>query len=269
MRWTKRPRRAGVRSTLRMPFYPVGRKLPGLAIFILITLYAILLFSAPPEKHLSVYSTAANYSLPVVQREGRDYVGFLELLEPLGPVNARFDGPRWRLRYNNRVEGDFQAGKNRVRIQGRDTDLPGKFLAESGRGLVPVAALSILLPRFLGGPVSLHEDSGRLFIGTVATHFTASLAADNPPRLVFHFTSPVNPSVTTEPGALRWTFSREPVVAPASPTLTFGSKTIPSATYSENNGTAVITVNAAAPVMASFSSDGRTVTISPTSAAAQ
>jgi len=251
-----------------MPFYPVGRKLPGLAIFILITLYAIMLFSAPPEKHLSVYSTAANYSLPVVQREGRDYVGFLELLEPLGPVNARFDGPRWRLRYNNRVEGDFQAGKNRVRIQGRDTDLPGKFLAENGRGLVPVAALSILLPRFLGGPVSLHEDSGRLFIGTVATHFTASLAADSPSRLVFHFTSPVNPSVATEPGALRLTFNREPVVAPASPTLTFGSKTIPSATYSENNGTAVITVNAAAPVMASFSSDGRTVTISPTSPAA-
>jgi len=249
-----------------MPF--VGRRLPGSAILILITMFAILLFGAPPEKHLSVYSTAANYSLPVVQREGRDYVGLLELLEPLGPVNARFDGPRWRLRYNSRVEGDFQTGKNRVRIQGRDADLPGKFLAENGRGLVPVAALGILLPRFLGGPVSLHEDSGRLFIGNVATHFTASLGADNPPRLVFHFTSPVNPSVATEPGALRLTFGREPVVAPASPTLTFGSKTIPSATYSESNGTAVITVNAAAPVIASFSSDGRTVTISPTSSAA-
>jgi N-acetylmuramoyl-L-alanine amidase len=59
------------------------------------------------------------------------------------------------------------------------------------------------------------------------------------------------------------------VVSPASPTLTFGSKTIPSATYSESNGTAVITVNSTAPVIASFSSDGRTVTISPTSAAAQ
>src|SRR5437868_3715197 len=101
--------------------------------FVLAMLCASSLSGAPPEKHLSVYSTAANYSLPVVQREGRDYVGFLELLDPLGPVNARFDGPRWRLRYNNRVEGDFQAGKNRVRIQGRDTDLPGKFLAENGR----------------------------------------------------------------------------------------------------------------------------------------
>ncbi len=123
---------------------------------------------------------------------------------------------------------------------------------ENGRGLVPLSSLSSLLPRFLGGPVTLHEESGRLFIGSVATHFTASLSADNPPRLVFHFTAPVNPTVATEPGALRMTFSREPLVAPASPTLTFGSKTFPSASYSESNGRAVVTVNAAIPVIASF-----------------
>src|SRR6267154_6446465 len=164
MRWTKRPRRAGVRSTLRMPFYPVGRKLPGLAIFILITLYAIMLFSAPPEKHLSVYSTAANYSLPVVQREGRDYIGLLELLDPLGTVSAKSDPPRWRLHYNN-VLGEFTAGKSRARIQGRDADLSGKFLVENGRGLVPLASLNSLLPRFLGGPATLREESNRLFIG--------------------------------------------------------------------------------------------------------
>ena len=153
-------------------------------------------------------------------------------------------------------------------MQGRDADLGGKFLLENNRGLVPVASLRSLLPRFLGGPATLHEESGRLFIGSVATHFTASLTGDNPPRLVFHFTAPVNPSVATEPGALRMTFSREPLVAPASPTLTFGNKAIPSANYSEGNGAAVVTVNAAIPVMASFSNDGRTVIISPTSASA-
>jgi N-acetylmuramoyl-L-alanine amidase len=65
------------------------------------------------------------------------------------------------------------------------------------------------------------------------------------------------------------TFSRDPVVAPASPTLTFGNKTIPSAIYSEGNGVAVITVNSAAPVMANFSNGGRTVTIAAASAAVQ
>jgi len=224
--------------------------------------FALLLSAAPPEKHLSIYSTAANYSLPIVQRQGRDYVGLLELLEPLGTVSAKSDGPRWRLHYNN-ILGEFTVDKNRVRIQGRDADLSGKFLLENGRGLVPLASLNSLLPRFLGGPATLHEESGRLFIGSIATHFTASVPPDDPSHLVFHFTAPVNPSVATEAGKLRMTFTHEPVTAPASPTLTFASKTIPSATYSEGNGTAQITVTTAEPLIASFSKDGRTITLAP------
>src|SRR5271170_689365 len=193
-----------------------------------------LLSAAPPEKHLSVYSTAANYTLPIVQRQSRDYVGILELLEPLGAVSAKSDGPRWPLHYNN-ILGDFTVGKNHARIQGREADLSGKFLVENGRGLVPLASLNSLLPRFLGGPATLHEESGRLFIGNIATHFTAAVAPDDSSHLVFHFTAPVNPSVASEHGKLRMTFTREPVTAPASPTLTFASKSIPAATYSENN----------------------------------
>ena len=218
--------------------------------------------AAAPERRLSVYSTAANYSLPTQQRDGREYVGLLELLEPLGNVSAKNDGGRWRLHYNN-VLGEFSAGKNRARVQGREADLGGKFLLENGRGLVPLASLNSLLPRFLGGPANLHEDSRRLFIGSVATHFTASVAPEDPSRLVFHFSAPVNPLVATEPGKLRLTFTREPVTAPASPTLTFSSKTIPSATYSENNGAAEIAVSSTVPLMANFSGDGRTVTLVP------
>jgi N-acetylmuramoyl-L-alanine amidase len=234
-----------------------------LRIFFLVFL-CTLLVSGAPEKHLSVYSTAANYSVPLVQREGHDYVGLLELLEPLGRVTAKADNSRWRLRYNN-VQAEFEVNKARARIQGRDADLGGKFLIENKRGLVPVGSLSALLPRILGGPVSLHEVSDRLFIGNVATHFTASLSGDNPPKLVFHFTAPVNPTIATDAGVLRMTFSREPLVGPASPTLTFGSKVISSATYGETNGVAVVTVNAAVPVIASFANEGRTLVISPTS----
>ena len=227
-------------------------------------LLCTLLLSGTPEKHLSVYSTAANYSVPLVQREGHDYVGLLELLEPLGRVSAKADNSRWRLRYNN-VQAEFEINKARARVQGRDAELGGKFLMENKRGLVPVGSLSALLPRILGGPVSLHEVSDRLFVGSVATHFTASLSGDNPPRLVFHFTAPVNPTIATDGGVLRMTFSREPLVGPASPTLTFGSKVISSATYSESNGSALVTVNASVPVIATFANEGRTITVSPTS----
>ncbi len=231
-------------------------------------LLCTVLLSGAPEKHLSVYSIAANYSLPLAQKDGRDYVGLLELLEPLGRVTAKVDGSRWRLRYNN-VQAEFQVNKTRARVADRDADLGGKFVLENNRGMVPVGSLSSLLPRILGGPVSLHEVSDRLFIGSVATHFTALLSAEETPRLVFRFTNPVNPTIATEAGHLRMTFSREPVVGPASPTLTFGSKAIPSASYSESNGSAVVTVNSTIPVIASFSNEGRTITISPTSPGAQ
>jgi N-acetylmuramoyl-L-alanine amidase len=236
----------------------------GIAGGALLFVAVLLVSGAAPEKHLSIYSSAANYSLPLVQRQGHEYVGLLELLDPLGKVSAKFESPRWRLHYNN-VLGEFTVGKSRARIQGLDADLSGKFILENGRGLVPVACLGSILPRFLGGPATLHEESGRLFIGSVATHFTATVSPDDPSRLVFRFTAPVNPSVASEPGKVHMTFSHEPVTAPASPTLTFGSKIIPSAMYSENNGGAEITVTTTLPLMANFSPDGKTITLAPAS----
>ncbi len=262
MRWTNRWIRAKfVRE--RIP-----QDLRGLGVFcgkgFVLWLIAVLMLSAAAaEKHLSIYSATANYSLPVVQRQGHDYIGLLELLDPLGRVTAKSEGQRWRLHYNN-IQGDFTVSDAHARIQGRDVDLSGKFLMENGRGLIPVACLSSLLPHFLGGPATLHAESGRLFIGNIATHFTASVTPDDTSRLVFHFTAPVNPTVASEPGKVRMTFNHEPLTAPASPTLTFGSKVIPEATYTESNGAAEITVMTTVPLLASFSADGRTVTLAPT-----
>lgn len=242
----------------RQPSESRATTLPILLLFLAV----LVLSAAAPEKHLSIYSTAANYSLPIIQRQGHDYIGLLELLDPLGTVSAKSTPPRWRIHYNN-ILGDFTVGQTHAHVQGRDADLTAKFLLENGRGLVPVASLSSLLPRFLGGPATLHEDSGRLFIGSVATHFTASVSSNDSSRLIFQFTAPVNPSVASEPGKLHLTFKREPVTAPASPKLTFGSKTIPEATYSESNGAAEITVNTTIPLLATFSPDGRTITLTP------
>lgn len=237
------------------------RRVSGL-IYVEVLLLAATLSAAPAERHLTIYSTAANYSLPIVQRDGRDYVGLLELLDPLGSVSARADQHRWRIHYNN-VLGEFTDGKSRARVQGKEAELPGKFLVENGRGLVPLDSLSSLLPRFLGGPATLHEESDRLFIGNIATHFTAAVQPGDPSRLVFHFTAPVNPTVGTEPGRLRMTFRREPITSPASPNLTFNSKIISSAEYSEVDGAAEINVNASIPLMATFSPDGKTITLAP------
>jgi N-acetylmuramoyl-L-alanine amidase len=226
-----------------------------------LVLCASLLLSAPPEqKRVSIYSTAANYSLSVLDRDHRDYVSLLEVLEPLGTVTAKTNGSRWKFRYNN-VEGEFNAGKTRARVQGHDFDLPANFLLESDRGLVPLNSLTVLLTRFLGGPVTFNETARRLFIGNVSVHFTAQMNKANPPTLVMEFSSPVNPMIATEPGKLRMVFTHEPIVPPGSQTLTFDSKTIPSASYQEDNGAVEITVNGGEPLFASFSNDGRTITV--------
>jgi N-acetylmuramoyl-L-alanine amidase len=245
-----------------------GRSRPriGLALSIstLLLVSVFLLRGASNEKRITIYSTAANYSLPVAEHGGQDYVGLFETLEPLGTVSAKSDGSKWKLRYNS-VDAEFVNGKKKGKINGRDMDLPGNFVLESGRGMVPLSSLSTLLPLFLGGPVSFHESSRRLFVGEVAVHFTAQIDKS---ALVMNFTSPVNPSISTEPGRLKMTFTHEPLVPPGSQTLTFDSKTIPSATYSENNGAVEIEVSGTAPLFASFSNDGKTITVNPASQAA-
>ena len=243
---------------------PWTRSARNLALITLTLLIATpRLIPAPAERRLSVYSSAANYSLPIVQREGKDYVGLLELLDPLGPVSTKAEGTRWRLRYNNKIQAEFTAGSDRVRIQGRDSYLGAHFLMENERGLVPETSLNTLLPLLLGGPATLHPLSDRILIGDVGTHFTATVPPSEHPSLILQFSGPVSPSVATEAGGLRLTFPRDPVVAPASPTLTFGNKTIPSATYSESNAGAEIFVRSAGPLVAGVSRDNRTLTVTP------
>src|SRR5579863_6005809 len=162
---------------------------------------ALLLYSTPEEKRISIYSNAANYSLPVLDRNGDEYIGLLELFEPLGAVSARANGNHWKFRYYD-VESEFTIGQTRARIHGVDFDLPGNFLLENGRGLVPLSSLASLMPRILGGPVTFNQNSRRLFVGNAAVHFTAQVIKTIPPKLVVNFTGPVNPMIATEPGQL-------------------------------------------------------------------
>lgn len=255
MRWTKVP---GTQYSVPSSRWKVGCWVLGTACWVL------LLLSAAPsaeEKHISVYSPVAIYRLPVLERAGHEYVGLLELLEPLGRVRTQTDGRRWNLRYNA-VDAEFAAGRTRARIRGRNFDLSAPFLIENSRGLVPVSSLSALLPRFLEASVNFHESARRLFVGDVRTQVGFQLDAGPPPRLALNFTSPVNPTISTEPGRLRMVFKRDPIVSPASQSTSFDSKVITQASYSESNGDAELDVAATQPLMASFSNDRKTIIVS-------
>jgi N-acetylmuramoyl-L-alanine amidase len=238
-----------------------------LAVVLLLSVAAI---SAPPssdEKQVSVYAPVATYTLPVLERSGHEYVGLLELLEPLGRVSSGTSGGRWRIRYNA-VDGDFTAGKMRSKIRGRDIDLTAPFIIENSRGLIPLASLGGLLPRFLGAPVNFHENGRRLFIGDVGVQLSFQLESGAQPRLLLYFSAPVNPTVSTEPGRLRMVFKRDPIVSPGSQSISFTDKVITQAAYSENNGVAELDVTANGPLLATFSNGGKTITLAPAPGAA-
>jgi N-acetylmuramoyl-L-alanine amidase len=262
MRWSKPLRFVMPRS--RWPSWVRPVPIGGLFLFTGAVLLSctLLLYSSPEEKRVTIYSNAANYSLPVLERNGDEYVGLLEVFEPLGTVSATANGPRWRFRYYE-VESEFTAGKTRVRIQGSDYELPSSFLLENHRGLVPLSCLGTLLPRILGGPVTFNQNSRRIFIGNVAVHFTAQVSKTTPPKLVMNFTAPVNPMIATEPGKVRLAFNREAVVAPGSQALTFDSKIIPSASFQESNGAAELDIAGSVPLIASFANNGRTIVVEP------
>jgi N-acetylmuramoyl-L-alanine amidase len=230
-----------------------------LAVFA-ISLFMPLTSDSADEARISIYSTVANYSLPVVDRQGQQYVGLLEILEPLGKVSSRSDGNRWKIHYNE-IDGEFTTGKTRGRVGGRNVDLTSAFLLENGRGMVPLASLAIVLPRFLGGPVQFHDTARRLFIGNVATQFTVDFVKTTPPRLVLNFSAPVNPTISTEPGHLRMSFTRDPVLSVSAKEWKSDDRSISSVTFLENNGAADITVSGQAALMASFSAGGRTITV--------
>jgi N-acetylmuramoyl-L-alanine amidase len=251
-------------------FSTATTKSPTRKIAAILLVGATLLSAAPSadEKHISVYSPVAIYTLPIQDRGGREYIGLLELLEPLGRVSSTSQGRQWSLRYNA-VTAEFVAGKTRAKIAGRDFDLSAPFLIENSRGLVPLNSLSAFLPRFLGAPVSFHESARRLFIGDVGIQTSFRLDAhglnaqtNEPPRLMLNFSAPVNPTISTEPGKLRMVFKRDPILSPGSQSISFDNKVITHASYSENNGNAELEVTATEPLLATFSADRRTVIIS-------
>jgi len=209
-----------------------------------------------------IFSPLTGFSLPVVERDGHDYVGLVDVLEPLGTVAATRDGTKWRLRFERR-NAEFIGGQTQAQVEGKTLALASPFLLESGRGLVPVSGLGALVQEVTGTkPVVFHEDSRRLFVGKVAVRFTEELRKDSPPVLVLTFTSPVSPSIASEPGRVRLTFTREPIMPPPATYNKFDDAVIASAQYEEANGVAVLTVATSAPLLASFSNEGRTLTLS-------
>ena len=143
--------------------------------------------SAPEQQQIFVYSPVATYTLPIVSRSGREYVGLLELLEPLGRVSTQAKGASLRLRYNA-MDAEFIAGKTQAKIHGRDFDFRAPFLIENSRGLIPAEFVEHAAAAFSRNTGEFSRKRATV-VYRRCRHPTQRFGwiASNPPRLVRDF----------------------------------------------------------------------------------
>ena len=219
----------------------------------------------PVPDQLTIYAAQTTYSVPLVPVKGQRYVGLVEALEPLGFIDARPDGNKYKVRFTRpggqTEEAQFTNGKPKCKVHGQELTLPAPFVLQNGRGYVPLAAIGAVVLHFTSQETILEAEAGRLFVGNVQEHFALDLRKDGGSRLFISFPSPVNPSIATEPGHVRFTFRREPVVASGKESTKFEDALITGARFSEQNGTAELDIIGSAPLMANFADGGKTIVV--------
>jgi N-acetylmuramoyl-L-alanine amidase len=222
-------------------------------------------FAQTTETHqLAVFSAQSSYSVPIINANGQQYVGLVELLEPLGNVEARPDGKKYKLKFaapgGREMELQFHDGKDKGKVKGDNIKLPANFVMQNDRGYVPLVGASELLTKMLSVPIRFHPAARRLFIGDIGQRFTLDLRPGTPSKLFISFDSPVNPTIATEPGHIRFTFRREPVL-PAIDHTSYTDSVITGANFSEHDGIAELDITGNSALMANFADGGKTIIV--------
>src|SRR3954471_6878930 len=228
------------------------------ALLCLALLSGIWVTHAPEKKRLSIYSSRANFSVSVSDHEGKEYVSLPDVLQPLGG-SVFSDGGKIKFKLAS-AAGECDDGRSKCRISGNSMELSAKLVVVDGSPLVPLHSLPFVLTGLMDTRFDFHENSRRMFLGNYGNSFKAEARKSDSPAVVFEFSAPVNPSISTEPGKLRMVFSHDGVNS-GNEQFKFDTNAIPNATYSEHNGEAEIVVSGTRPLMAEFSDGGKTITI--------
>ena len=234
-----------------------------LSIFVRTTALLLLLLAASfatDPRRVAIYAPRTNYQVDILVRDGVDYVGITDLLEPLGRLESHIDGKKLKITFNG-SDAEFQDGKRQYRVRSNNKlELPSNFLFVDGRGFIPATSLAQLLPRVTDQPAEFHAKSRRLFVGSPQFHLSAELR-HSPSRLVLSFPVPVNPSTLIEKGRVRLLFRREPVVSNGADNVSYGDPFLLNTNFAEVPGGAEFIASIQQPATVSIGDGGRTVTI--------
>src|SRR5581483_3374894 len=111
MRWSDVPRR------------------PAAAALIAALLLSLLLASfGADEKQLTIFGEHTTYSVPVLDRGG-EYVGLVEVLEPLCGVSAFLEKKKWRLRCDG-IDTEFKLDGSEAKISGKRVQFAGPLIID-------------------------------------------------------------------------------------------------------------------------------------------
>jgi N-acetylmuramoyl-L-alanine amidase len=244
---------------------------PALGLVIVVLCSAVSIVSAAPEPQLTVYTAQTSYSLPVLDRGGKTYIAVTDLLSPLEGTITRGKGKEWKA-VLNKYEARLTEGKDKAGMRGNQVDLGGTALVENDRLLVPLAAALPLLSRMLNVTVDYHQPSRRMFVGNIFTRFTADFKNGETPSLILTFTQPLkrldinheedSGVLFTHANKTTLTFRKDPVISESNKQQ-FGDGAIQSLAFSEENGSASITVTGNLKLQIIRSEDGKTITLQP------
>lgn len=238
--------------------------------FVLAGFLAAVLPPAPAffwqEKRVSIYFPDKMITVPVLERNGREYADLARVMSTLGPLVVKRDGRSWKASVG-KLEAEFEEGKTRGRIAGKRVELAQPLLIDEGRGLVPVASLGRVLGTLMNLRVDEHASARRIFVGDAATRFTAE-AVRAESALVLRFSSSVSPRISTERNVLRMVFERDPVVSGTS-NFRFEGSPVVSASFHESAGEAELILQGEAPLLATARDNGMTLVITAAPSAPQ
>src|SRR5580765_393236 len=244
---------------------------PAFVLVIVVLCSTAFIVGAAPEPQLTVYTAQTSYSLPVLDRGGKTYIAVADLLSPLGGTITRSKGKEWKA-VLNKYEARLTEGKNKTSLRGNQVDLGGTALVENDRLLVPLAAALPLLSRMLNVTVDYHQPSRRMFVGNVFTRFTPDFKNGETPSLILTFTQPLkrldinheedSGVLFTHANKTTLTFRKDPVISESNKQQ-FGDGAIQSLAFSEENGSASITVTGNLKLQIIRSEDGKTITLQP------
>ena len=227
---------------------------------VLVAAIASSLVSWMEGKHLAIFGPQSSFSVPIVERDGKDYVALGEVLQKLGPLEVFPGNDKLKLRFNS-LDAELQHGESSVEIEGNPVKVAGKVLIEDQQGLVPLEGLPKLLQYFVNTGVVYRAESRRLFLGDSGVRFGLELNKGDNTELILNFSTPVSPQISNEPGKLKMVFAKDALLM-ATQRWQFDDDVITSADYIDGSEPELI-ISSTQPLLATFADNGRRVVIGP------